>query len=143
MEIHGGNMVSQIKHLSDRIFDRILAEKDIDAFNGAQGRILYALWQEENISLRELSDRTGLAPTSLTGMIDRMESSELVCRIPDRSDRRKTLLALTDKARTLRQDYTDVSDRMTQIFYAGFTEEEICQSEKILARIHENLKQYH
>lgn len=143
MEVHGGNTVSQIKHLSDRIFERILAEKNIDAFNGAQGRILYALWQEENISLRELSDRTGLAPTSLTGMIDRMESSELVRRIPDRKDRRKTLLALTDKARKLRQDYTDVSARMTEIFYAGFTEEEICQSEKILTRIHENLKQYH
>ncbi len=90
MEIHGGNTVSQIKHLSDRIFERILAKKDIDAFNGAQGRILYALWQKEYISLRELSDRTGLAPTTLTSMIDRMESSELVCRIPDRNDRRKT-----------------------------------------------------
>ncbi len=143
MEIHGGNTVSQIKHLSDRIFERILAKKDIDAFNGAQGRILYALWQKEYISLRELSDRTGLAPTTLTSMIDRMESSELVCRIPDRNDRRKTLLALTDRARSLQQDYTEVSARMTEIFYAGFTEEEICQSEKILARIHENLKQYH
>jgi len=142
MEIHGGNIVSQIKRLSDRIFERILAEKDIDAFNGAQGRILYVLWQEEYISLRELSERTGLAATTLTSMVDRMEASDLVCRLPDRNDRRKTLLALTDKAQKLRQDYSDVSARMTEIFYAGFTEEEICQCERILTRIHENLKQY-
>ena len=44
MEIKGGNYVSQIKRLSDRILEQILAEKNIDAFNGAQGRILYVLW---------------------------------------------------------------------------------------------------
>ena len=88
MEIQGGHTISQIKRLSDRIFEHILAEKNIDAFNGAQGRILYVLWHEENISLRELSDRTGLAATTLTSMIDRMESSGLVVRIPDPDDRR-------------------------------------------------------
>lgn len=142
MEIQGGNIVSQIKRLSDRIFERILADKNIDAFNGAQGRILYVLWQEEYISLKELSDRTGLAPTTLTSMVDRMESSGLIRRTSDKHDRRKTLLALTDKAKKLQKDYTDVSDRMAEIFYAGFTEEEIRQCEQILVRIHENLKQY-
>lgn len=142
MEIQGGNIVSQIKRLSDRIFERILTEKNIDAFNGAQGRILYVLWQKEYISLRELSDRTGLAATTLTSMIDRMETSGLVCRIPDKDDRRKTLLTLTEKAKALQQDYMEVSQQMTGIFYAGFTKDEIMQSEAILNRIHENLKQY-
>jgi DNA-binding MarR family transcriptional regulator len=142
MEIQGGNIVSQIKRLGDRIFERILAEKNIDAFNGAQGRILYVLWQEELISLKVLSDRTGLAPTTLTSMIDRMEASGLVCRTLDSRDRRKTLLALTDKARRLQQDYLEVSERMTGIFYAGFTDDEVLQSEETLTRIYENLKRY-
>jgi len=140
MEIQGGNIISQIKHLSDRIFERILAQKNIDAFNGAQGRILYVLWQEEYISLRELADRTGLAATTLTSMIDRMEASELVCRAADPTDRRKTLLTLTAKARMLQSDYTEVSDQMTDIFYAGFTKEEIRLCERMLDRIHTNLK---
>ena len=140
MEIQGGNLVSQIKRLSDRIFDRILSEQSIDAFNGAQGRILYVLWQEEHISLTELADRTGLAATTLTGMIDRMEDMGLVCRIPDQSDRRKTLLTLTAKAWKLQQAYTAISDRMTAIFYAGFSEKEIMQCEALLGRIYENLK---
>ena len=62
MEIKGGNYVSQIKRLSDRILEQILAEKNIDAFNGAQGRILYVLWSRDGISLRELADKTGLPP---------------------------------------------------------------------------------
>lgn len=141
MNIQGGNIISQIKRLSDRIFERILAMQNIDAFNGAQGRILYVLWQQEHISLRELADRTGLAATTLTSMVDRMEAAGLLCRIPDKSDRRRTLLALTDAARELERDYMEVSGRMTEIFYAGFSEEEVIQCEKMLGRIHENLKQ--
>ncbi len=142
MDIKGGNRVSQIKRLSDRIFERILAEKNIDAFNGAQGRILYVLWQEDNISLREIADKTGLAPTTLTSMIDRMEAGGLVCRVPDERDRRKTLLALTDMSRNLQRDYSEVSSRMSQIFYSGFTNEEISICEGMLERIYDNLKQH-
>lgn len=142
MDIQAGNMISQIKRVSDRIFDHILSEREIDAFNGAQGRILYVLWQEENISLKEIAGRTGLAATTLTSMIDRMEALGLVCRVSDCSDRRKTLLALTDKARSLKKDYDAVSRQMSGIVYAGFSKEEIVQCEAMLGRIYDNLRQY-
>ena len=142
MRISGGNRVSQIKRLSDRIFERILAEKNIDAFNGAQGRILYVLWQEDNISLRDIAERTGLAPTTLTSMIDRMESAGLVSRLPDKADRRRTFLVLTDMSKGLYKDYQDVSSKMSRIFYEGFSEAEIAQCEGLLERIYNNLKQY-
>lgn len=142
MEIQGGNRISQIKHACDRIFERILSERNVDAFNGAQGRLLYVLWQEENLSLRQLAQKTGLAATTLTSMVDRMEAAGLVRRLADRNDRRKTRLSLTEKARALRTDYEAVSARMTDIFYAGFTEEEIAQCETMLERILCNLKRH-
>ena len=55
MEMNGGFLVTKIKQLGDRIFEKILSEKNIYAFNGAQGRILYVLWQEDGISIRSLS----------------------------------------------------------------------------------------
>ena len=73
-------------------------------------------------------------------MVDRMESSGLVCRVPDQRDRRKTLLLLTEKARSLEVDYMAVSGQMSEIFYAGFSDEEIRLCEAMLERIYENLK---
>ena len=67
--MNGGFLVTKIKHLGDRIFEKILREKNIDAFNGAQGRILYVLWQEDGISIRSLSIKCGLAITSLTAAL--------------------------------------------------------------------------
>ena len=77
MEMNGGFLVTKIKQLGDRIFEKILSEKNIDAFNGAQGRILYVLWQEDGISIRSLSTKCGLAITSLTTMLERMENQGL------------------------------------------------------------------
>ena len=55
--MNGGFLVTKIKQLGDRIFEKILREKNIDSFNGAQGRILYVLWQEDGISIRSLSTK--------------------------------------------------------------------------------------
>ena len=49
MKTNGGFLVTKIKQLGDRIFEKILSEKNIDAFNGAQGRIFF-----ENLSFRYL-----------------------------------------------------------------------------------------
>ena len=53
MEMNGGFLVTKIKQLGDRIFEKILSEKNIDAFNGAQGRILYVAggWYLNQVTL--------------------------------------------------------------------------------------------
>ena len=140
MATNVGFTVSKLKQLGDRIFEKILAAEDVDAFNGAQGRILYVLWQENGISIRELSDKCGLAITSLTSMLARMEKSCLICRQPDSADKRKTLLYLTEKARGLQKQYDAVSNEMTDIYYQGFTPDEISRFESYLDRIRENLE---
>ena len=140
MDMNGGFLITKIKQLGDRIFEKILSEKNIDAFNGAQGRILYVLWQEDGIPIRALSDRCGLAITSLTTMLERMEKQGLITRLQDTKDKRKTLLYLTDKAHELKQDYDSVSLRMGQIYYQGFSEEEIVRFEGYLNRISRNLE---
>ena len=87
-----------------------------------------------------MADKTGLAPTTLTSMVYRMEKAGLGCRLPDKNDRRKTLLSLTAKAKNLEQDYKAVSDKMSEIFYKGFSNEEIRNCEAMLARILDNMK---
>ena len=69
MVTNGGFLVTKIKQLGDRIFEKVLAEKGIDAFNGAQGRILYVLWQQDGVPIKTVSDTCGLAITSLTTML--------------------------------------------------------------------------
>lgn len=142
MKLNGGFLVTKIKQLGDRIFEKILSGKNVDAFNGAQGRILYVLWQGDGIPIKALSDQCGLAITSLTTMLERMEKNGLILREQDAADKRKTLLFLTDKARGLKKDYDSVSDEMGSIYYKGFSEDEIQQFEEYLDRIRINLEEW-
>jgi mobile rSAM pair MarR family regulator len=142
MKTNGGFLVTKIKQLGDRIFERILAEKNIDAFNGAQGRILYVLWQEDGVPIKTISEKSGLAITSLTTMLERMEKNGLISRKTDEADKRKTLLFLTDKAKELKEAYDSVSNEMGNIYYRDFTDKEILQFEEYLNRIRVNLEEW-
>ena len=133
-------MISRIKQVGTRIFDRMLATSGIDSFNGAQGRILYVLWQNDEISISSLSAQTSLANTTLTAMLDRMESLDLIVRKPDPKDRRNRLIALTEKAKSLQDDYDRISQQMNELYYTGFTEKEIVQFESYLQRVLNNLE---
>lgn len=140
METKGGFLISRIKQTGTRIFDRMLVDSGIDAFNGAQGRILYVLWQNDSISISSLSAQTSLANTTLTSMLDRMEESGLIVRNPDPKDRRNKLILLTDKAKALQSDYERISQRMNELYYLGFSETEIMEFESYLQRVLTNLE---
>jgi MarR family transcriptional regulator, organic hydroperoxide resistance regulator len=141
IKTQGGFLISQIKQISGRIFEKLLAKASIEAFNGAQGRILYVLWQEDGIPIVELSQKTGLAKTTLTSMLDRMESANLIVRVFDKADRRQIRITLTEKARQLSDEYNKVSREMNEIFYAGFSDDEIIAFEDTLRRILKNLNE--
>ncbi|NLY91384.1 MAG: MarR family transcriptional regulator [Firmicutes bacterium] len=139
MKTRGGFLISLIKQVQGRVFEKLLTKAGIEEFNGAQGRILYVLWQEDNIPIVELSKRTGLAKTTLTSMLDRLEVRGFLSRVIDKADRRQIRIILTDLARSLEDKYNQVSDRMNTIFYKGFTPSEITRFEANLEKILNNL----
>jgi len=138
-ETQGGFLISQIKQISGRIFEKLLVAAGVDAFNGAQGRILYVLWQSDGVPIVELSRKTGLAKTTLTSMLDRMENTNLIVRVFDKTDRRLIRISLTETAKKLSDEYNMVSNEMNEIYYAGFSDEEIIAFENTLRRILSNL----
>lgn len=141
-ETRGGFYISQIKQLSNRIFEKFLKEHAIEEFNGAQGRILFVLWQKDDVTITELGEKTSLAKTTLTSMLDRMCEQGHIQRNPDPKDRRQIRITLTPQAKALNEHYEKVTAQMNELFYEGFTDKEIAQFDNMLARVLHNLKRY-
>lgn len=135
----GGFLVSKIHQLSGRIFNRLLREQGIE-FNSAQGRILFVLWERDGIPIRELSEKTQLSKSTLTSMLDRLEGGGHVVREPSSEDRRVILVKLTEANRRQKDKYDRVSREMTELYYDGFTWEEVEEFEEYLRRILVNLQ---
>ena len=131
----GGFLISKIHQLSGRIFARMLKQYEIDEINPAQGRIMFVLWRNDGIPITELGRQTSLGRSTLTSMLDRLEQSGYVRRVPSPEDRRVTLIERTEKDRAFQQRYIQVSQSMAKLFYDGFSEAEIDLFEGFLERI--------
>lgn len=140
MKNNAGFMIGQIKQIQARIFEVLLKENGLSDFNGAQGRILYVLWQEDGLMMKEISYRTSLAKTTLTSMLGRMREKGFIHYEQSEKDNRQTLVFLTKKARDLFDEYQIVSQRMKDIFYRDLTDDEINILEDLLERIKNNLQ---
>ena len=141
IQTQGGFLITQIKQVQGRVFEHLLQQAELDFFNGAQGRILYVLWQEDGLPIVEVGKRTGLAKTTLTGMLDRMEGLGLLARTHDKEDRRQQRIVLTEKAKALADKYENVSQQMGELFYRGFQDSEILEFETSLKKILANLEE--
>lgn len=135
----GGYLISKIHQLQERVFSRKLKAYNIHEINPAQGRILFALWQDEGISIQQLSKKTALSQSTLTRMLDRLEETGHILRVFSSEDRRKVLIHLTEENKRMKEAYQEVSMDMTKLFYHGFTDKETDEFENYLKRIYENL----
>ncbi len=140
METKGGFYITQIKQLQDRIFERLLQKNNIE-LSGGQGRILFILWKNDNLSISEISQKTSLAKNTISVVIDGMVRKGIVSRNINPLNRRQTLISLTEYAKSLQGKYETVSQQMNALFYQGFTENEQKQFEQFLARILDTLTQ--
>ena len=134
----GGFLISQIHQLGSRIFARKLRQHGIE-LNPAQGRIMFVLWRNDGISITELARQTSLGKSTLTSMLDRLEQSGYVRRIPSPQDRRVILIERTEKDKAFQELYIQVSQEMQALFYDGFSEAEIQAFDQFLVRILDNL----
>jgi DNA-binding MarR family transcriptional regulator len=134
----GGFLIAKIHHLAGRIFARKLEEHEIE-INPAQGRIMFVLWENDGIAINELAKKTSLAKSTLTSMLDRLEEAGHLVRVRSEEDRRKVLIERTEKDRAWQKTYAQVSQEMTELFYAGFSESEIEAFEGYLRHILDNL----
>ena len=137
----GGTLLSPVHQVCGRVWNKILRENDMADLEGARGRIIFALWGKDGVPIKTLCEKTSLDKSTLTGIIDRLERDGYIERKPSETDKRSTLILLTGKEQEFANHIQKVSDQINEIFYKGFTDEEITQFESMLERILMNCKE--
>ncbi len=93
------------------------ANKGIGTIKPAYLGVLLSLWNEDGLKANELGKRAGLEPSTMTGLLDRMERDGLVKRKPDPNDRRAHRIHLTKEGVAAEVSATKVvSDTLEKVF---------------------------
>jgi len=137
---NGGLLLAQVHQLSQRVFSKILREHGIDQLNPAQGRVVFALWQEDGLTQTELVKRTKLDKSTLTIMLDRLESAGMITRSSPTNDARVRTVNLTERNKQLHPRYLKASEEMLERYYRGISSAEIDVFENVLKHIIANLE---
>ncbi len=91
----------------------------------AQSGVLFYLGDRDGVLIGEAAEALDLAPSAMTGLIDRMTRAELVERRADPKDGRAMRLHLTDKGRAAREEAKAGLQGIKAQLTEGFTDEEI------------------
>ena len=110
--------------------------------NPAQGRVMFPLWLQDNLSFQDLLERTSLSKATLSHLLNNLEKTGHITRVPSEEDKRTVNVILTKNDKQLQDKYIQVSNKMTKLFYNGFSEEEIDEIEDYLRRLLNNLTSF-
>lgn len=98
---------------------------------------IICLWEEDNQTVKGLSEKLFLEPSTMTPMLKRLEAMGYVRRERDSEDERSVLVSLTDMGRALREKafaYREVTAKAS-----GLTPEEFRVLQKAVVNLRTNL----
>ena len=141
-KMQGGYQALQIRLLNGRLFQKLLSKEPEAQYRSEQGKILTLLWKQELgcTTATDIALATGLANNTLTSMIKKLEDQKLVTVKPCTQDKRRKFVSLTDLGWAQKEIGDRVSQELGEIFYQGFSDQEIREFEAFQERIINNLK---
>ena len=88
-------------HRLQRVFNtRLSSQTRAISLSGPRLRLLLAVEEVGRLRMGDLAEDLGVTARTVTTLVDALEREGLLTRLPDPTDRRATLLELTEQART-------------------------------------------
>ncbi len=79
--------------------------------------VLTCLYDENGITLKEIGNRTLIDSSSMTVLVDKLESDKLVERQLDPEDRRAIRVYITDKGKAIAEELVKIGTRFNSELY--------------------------
>ncbi|MCL4844783.1 MAG: MarR family transcriptional regulator [Bryobacteraceae bacterium] len=117
--------------LTQRLVEYGLAEHLIPGM----GPVLFALFDDDGLLMKEAAQRAGIAPSTLSGLVRRMEANGVIRRVPDSVDGRAARLWLTPLGRSLEPACRRLAEQMETELRAGLSDGEKRELEELLQRL--------
>ncbi len=96
------------------------------------------IWIErlgENVRQTALADAIGIEGASLVRLIDELQASGLITRVPDPADRRANAISLTPRGREVVKEVNDALGALRLDVFAGIPAKDVRSALKVLEAI--------
>lgn len=104
-----------------------------------QFRVLAQIGLGADSSQKALAASIDVDPMTMSGILDRLEKRALISRIPDPTDSRAKVAAITDEGREIVQTARHVGLEVLEEGLSGLSDKERTQLKTLLSRVRDNL----
>ena len=117
--------------------------RDLSKYGMTLGQYYFmrALWIEEGLSQRELSDRVGTTEPTTASVLRLLEKNGLVRRIRNRRDRRTINIFLSQKGRSLKNELLHMATKINEIATRSLSTAEVETLKRLIRIMKTNLDQ--
>jgi len=135
--------IGYLSRINFRMFDRVL-EKHTSKHEMTTGqwRFLRVLWEQDDITQKQLSDRAGTREATTVRTVNSLVKSGFVKRKPCPIDKRKSYIVLTSKAKKLRDVLIPKVIEANQEALKGINKRDYEKLRKLLSKTYSNMEDY-
>lgn len=129
-------ILRQLVHLSKYQALKRMEEFDLKP---SQAGILFALSCSGKLSQRELAEKIGITPPSMTVALRKMEDLGYIMKEPDEKDQRIIRIMITEKGSGCVGKIKEVIEKMEILLYENISREEQMLFRRLLLQMRQNL----
>lgn len=138
-----GMIITRLFYDFRGLVGRVLVECGLDEhISPGVGPILFALFENDGCTIKEISRRTRLAPCTLTGQLSRMKKAGLVRSRADRRDRRAVRVWLTPLGDSLRAGMDELHSKLMAVVQNGMDDREFERVRDGMVRMVESIREH-
>ncbi len=131
-------LTGKISSTINRALLRAFSQEDLN-ITTEQWSVLSCLWKEDRVTQSDLCDLTRKDKPSMTRLIDNLQRSKIVVRVPHATDRRVNLIHLTQYGASLREKVGVVVQSVVDKALENISESEVTVARTVLNQIIANL----
>lgn len=129
-------VMHQLMHLSR--YQTVKRMEDME-LNPSQAGILFILNSQGRLSQRELAQKIGITPPSMTVTLRKLEERGFIKKEPDERDQRILRICLSSAGEECIERLKSIMEDMEEILYRGFSVEERLLFRRLLLAMRENM----
>lgn len=136
---HFAPLLGYCDHQIQKLMERELRQYDVSPMQCHTLTYLYKAEQEVNQKM--LQDFLMVKPSTVNGIVDRLEEKGFLIRTTGKEDGRCRILRLTEKGRAFHDDFVRIVRQVNDRMERHFTEEELAALRVYLMRVAKNLSE--
>ncbi len=119
------SLIGSLRERYTKFLEKELKSYGIQGLAGSHGAIFSCLYRRGGqMKVMEIAERVGRSKSTVTELVNKLESLGYVTKVTCPVDSRCTYVQLTDKGRAVKKDFDAISKKLIEKAYKGFTEEE-------------------